>query len=330
MFAGFTSIWVYAKQPCFVSYGGRYIIIFEVDGLVPVWGPYMEESDDFLGTFKLCDNVFRERCGVYINDNNEVCLDIDIVASGNAYVPEDYTYNAYTCKAPESSLAKSFTEVPASDTSVEVEAKIDDFPGNTFEKVKGKKANKAFRAVKENQVSGESLSGAKYFEGCVDEDDPEITTTHSLSTETTTLRPPLTTKTIPPYPLSTETTTLRTPLTTKNTTTETPPMTEPTTVEKPKAISHLGNAADPRVVATFGSSSSSSVLPPPLFEEVVPEALIEGEPVSDTPPVVTPPPPPEPHPVPRETFRKRCKTLDHLMDHGKFIAECPGCNAKAR
>ena len=30
-FQGFSFFWIYEKQPCFVSYGGKYIIIFEVD-----------------------------------------------------------------------------------------------------------------------------------------------------------------------------------------------------------------------------------------------------------------------------------------------------------
>ena len=73
-FAGFSSLWVYQCQPCFISFGGRYIIIFEVDNLVPIWGPHHEKLDEFLGTFEFKENVFYERCGVYINDRHEVCL----------------------------------------------------------------------------------------------------------------------------------------------------------------------------------------------------------------------------------------------------------------
>ena len=38
----------------------------------------MEECDELLGTFNFWENAFRERCGIFINDTGEVCLDIDI------------------------------------------------------------------------------------------------------------------------------------------------------------------------------------------------------------------------------------------------------------
>ena len=72
MCCGFSFLWVTGKQPCFISHGGKHIVIFEIEGLVPVWGPHFETSDEFLGTFLLKDNIFHERCRVYINESYEI------------------------------------------------------------------------------------------------------------------------------------------------------------------------------------------------------------------------------------------------------------------
>ena len=78
MFSGYNFIWVSECQPCMISPGGRYIVIFEVDANVPVWSPQFEKGDEFLGTFSFLDNLFRERCGIYINKDNEVCLHLPL------------------------------------------------------------------------------------------------------------------------------------------------------------------------------------------------------------------------------------------------------------
>ena len=54
-------------------------VIFDIDGVVPVWGPHMEDSEEFLGADCFLDNIFRDRCGVYINSQREV-----IYQSGSA------------------------------------------------------------------------------------------------------------------------------------------------------------------------------------------------------------------------------------------------------
>ena len=76
--AGFSFIWIKDSFPCFLSYGGQYIVIFDTDNLVPVWSPDMEYSDDFFGTYEFYLNIFRDRCGIYINDRKEVCLNITL------------------------------------------------------------------------------------------------------------------------------------------------------------------------------------------------------------------------------------------------------------
>ena len=72
MLKGFIHVWCSKKYPCFLSHGSRYIIIFDVDNLTPIWSPDMETSRELLGTFSFWDNIFRERCGVYINENSQI------------------------------------------------------------------------------------------------------------------------------------------------------------------------------------------------------------------------------------------------------------------
>ena len=50
MHAGFSFFWVHGKNPCFVSHGGRYIIIVDIDGVLPVWSPDLDESSELLGS----------------------------------------------------------------------------------------------------------------------------------------------------------------------------------------------------------------------------------------------------------------------------------------
>ena len=51
-------------------------MIFEIEENTPVWSPDHEDNDEFYGTFLMRDNVFHERCGVYINGSGEFCIDI--------------------------------------------------------------------------------------------------------------------------------------------------------------------------------------------------------------------------------------------------------------
>ena len=76
MLAGFSSVWLAGKLPCFISHCSRYIIIFDPEGVLPFWSPYLEESSEFVGTFEVWHNRFRERCGVYIDDCGKVCITV--------------------------------------------------------------------------------------------------------------------------------------------------------------------------------------------------------------------------------------------------------------
>lgn len=64
MLAGFSSVWLTGKLPCFISHCSRYIIIFDLKGVLPFWSPCREESSEFVGTFEFWHKRFRERCGV--------------------------------------------------------------------------------------------------------------------------------------------------------------------------------------------------------------------------------------------------------------------------
>ena len=68
MLGGFNSVWLAGKLPCFISHCSRYIIIFDLEGVLPFWSPCHEESSEFVGTFEFWHNRFRDRCGVYIDD----------------------------------------------------------------------------------------------------------------------------------------------------------------------------------------------------------------------------------------------------------------------
>ena len=77
----FSHVWVNKKFPCFISKGGRYIIIFDLQDVMPVYSANMEDSAQMLGTFEFFNNCFCSKTGVYINDDGEVCLDIRLAVS---------------------------------------------------------------------------------------------------------------------------------------------------------------------------------------------------------------------------------------------------------
>ena len=89
MVHGFTFIWVKHKFPCMISATGLYIIIFDIQGLLPVWGHQLETEGSELGTFEFLRNQFREKCGIYIGDDNTVRIDITLHAQ--AYPEGEYT-----------------------------------------------------------------------------------------------------------------------------------------------------------------------------------------------------------------------------------------------
>ena len=55
----FSFIWINGKHPCFISPGGRCIIILDIVDVLPVWSPYHEQGSQFLGTYEFKMNLFR-------------------------------------------------------------------------------------------------------------------------------------------------------------------------------------------------------------------------------------------------------------------------------
>ena len=52
----------------------KYVVIFDIDGAVPIYSPKMEEPGGTRGTFELGLNAFRDRCGFIINDEGYIQL----------------------------------------------------------------------------------------------------------------------------------------------------------------------------------------------------------------------------------------------------------------
>ena len=71
---GFTYIHVDAKFPCYLSPSCRYIIIFDLDGVLPIWHPGLEAPGSAFGCRELALNHFLEMTGIYINDYGEICI----------------------------------------------------------------------------------------------------------------------------------------------------------------------------------------------------------------------------------------------------------------
>ncbi len=60
MKAGMTFIWIRGKYPCAFTEDMRLIIIFDLDGVIPVYKAELETSDSMLGTFELAMKAFKE------------------------------------------------------------------------------------------------------------------------------------------------------------------------------------------------------------------------------------------------------------------------------
>ena len=52
------------------------MVVFDVDGLFPIWYLEMEDAEEQLGTFAFWTNCFQERCGIDITPRGQVCVDV--------------------------------------------------------------------------------------------------------------------------------------------------------------------------------------------------------------------------------------------------------------
>ena len=71
---GFHHIWLSDRMPTLISPDSSFIIVLDLDGLLPSYSVDSENSPDFLGTYDFYKNIFFDRCGIYINPNGEVCV----------------------------------------------------------------------------------------------------------------------------------------------------------------------------------------------------------------------------------------------------------------
>lgn len=74
MNTGYSFLWVNQRLPCMFPPGIEYVVIFDLDGVVPIYCPSLEQPGGRMGTFDLALNAFRERCGFIINGDAYIQL----------------------------------------------------------------------------------------------------------------------------------------------------------------------------------------------------------------------------------------------------------------
>ena len=74
--AGHSFLWVNQRLPVLFPHGGQYVVIFDLDGVVPIYRPELERNGGIHGTFELAMNAFRDRCGFSINEAGFIQLDL--------------------------------------------------------------------------------------------------------------------------------------------------------------------------------------------------------------------------------------------------------------
>ena len=73
---GFSHVWIRRRFPILFTECMRYMIIFDLDGVLPVYKAGLEQPNKMLGTFDLYRNAFRECAGIYINRMGKIELDV--------------------------------------------------------------------------------------------------------------------------------------------------------------------------------------------------------------------------------------------------------------
>ena len=75
--ADFSFIWIKRLFPCFLSPCCRMIIIFDLLGVIPCYSTCMENFDQtMLGSFELNENAFRKTCGIIVEPDGRITLDL--------------------------------------------------------------------------------------------------------------------------------------------------------------------------------------------------------------------------------------------------------------
>ena len=56
---GMSFIWVREKFPCLIPYDMRFIVILDLEGVIPVYSAELEESNQIVGTYELALNALE-------------------------------------------------------------------------------------------------------------------------------------------------------------------------------------------------------------------------------------------------------------------------------
>ena len=124
MLKGFTHVWVNRLFPCFLSHGCRYIVILDLEGVLPVWSQDLEEGTEMFGTFEFWNNTFKEQCGIFINPQGQICLDLPKPASFRAASPSQKIAVARASSPSSSEVSR--TDNPRAESSTVLENKVDE------------------------------------------------------------------------------------------------------------------------------------------------------------------------------------------------------------
>ena len=74
MHAGMSFLWIRGKFPAIITSGLEYIVILDLEGVIPIYSQAHETSARF-GTFDLKLNAFREMCGMVIKADGFIQVD---------------------------------------------------------------------------------------------------------------------------------------------------------------------------------------------------------------------------------------------------------------
>ena len=97
MQASMSFFWINKRHPCIITADFRYIVIFEIDGNVPIYAPCFENLKfTFLGTFELAENAFWERCGISVDKTGRIISMLQMQATQSKNVKHRETQHAST------------------------------------------------------------------------------------------------------------------------------------------------------------------------------------------------------------------------------------------
>ena len=73
---GMSFIWLFRRMPAFIPACMKYIVVLDVDGVLPTYPQLMGETSRMVGTFSFGLNRFNKVCGIEISRHGKVELDL--------------------------------------------------------------------------------------------------------------------------------------------------------------------------------------------------------------------------------------------------------------